>query len=390
MPLVALPCLLVLALQTAFPITMADNSKSWLSKASHSKGLWTYHIMQCSANSVFLQGDAIQTGNAFDYAMQNRHSCHCYAIQTMSVNKILSSVQADSSAALQSKRLTYAFEFFSVPMRCPRLPCDARPSGLGSTVCAECGYPPSCIFAQCQVVASQVAVVHNAELDAPLLGQSPRGAADSPMMQDLEDLAQQYASQRTRAELAQAWRPGLNKLDKMMMSLDAWMSHCPVKLRRQFLQKLQPLVQAAWEVYGPPVVSHSEVASDSICISSSWANLSCTGTGLGKVNLHDSQIGRCCLNCELGQLKLCQTCIALGQSQCCNRLELGSPKLQLTHSCHCHAEAIFVACNVYMIKLLTMSWLQYLCCTVCVCPVLQYDICAIVCPSYTLVLVTQH
>lgn len=104
--------------------------------------------------------------------------------------------------------------------------------------------------------AWQVVVVQDAELDAPLLGASPRGTADPPLMQDLDELAQQYASQRTRAELAQAWRPGLNKLDKMMMSLDAWMGQCSVKLRRQFLQKLQPLVQAAWEVYGPPLVSH--------------------------------------------------------------------------------------------------------------------------------------
>lgn len=100
-----------------------------------------------------------------------------------------------------------------------------------------------------------MAVVHDAELDAPLLGQSPRSTADPPLLQDLEDLAQQYASQRTRAELAQAWRPGLNKLDKMMLSLDAWMAHCSVKLRRQLLQKLQPLVQAAWDAYGPAVVS---------------------------------------------------------------------------------------------------------------------------------------
>ena len=105
-------------------------------------------------------------------------------------------------------------------------------------------------------IALQVVVVQDAELDAPLLGGSPRSMADPPLLQDLDRLAQQYASQRTRAELAQAWRPGLNKLDKMMMSLDAWMGHCSVKLRRQLLQKLQPVVQAAWEVYGPPLVSH--------------------------------------------------------------------------------------------------------------------------------------
>ena len=103
----------------------------------------------------------------------------------------------------------------------------------------------------------QVSVVHSAELDAPLLGGSAGGSAEPPLLQDLDELAQQYAGRRTRAELAQAWRPGLNKLDKLLFSLDAWMGHCSLKLRRQFLQKLQPLVQAAWEVVGPPPVSHA-------------------------------------------------------------------------------------------------------------------------------------
>lgn len=110
----------------------------------------------------------------------------------------------------------------------------------------------------------QVSVVQNAELDAPLLGGSAGGFAEPPLVQDLEQLAKQYAGRRTRAELAQVWRPGLSKLDKLLFSLDAWMGHCPVKLRRQFLQRLQPLVQAAWEVSGAPSVSPAAVLAHAL------------------------------------------------------------------------------------------------------------------------------
>ena len=70
------------------------------------------------------------------------------------------------------------------------------------------------------------------------------------MLAELETLAQRYANERTRAELGQAWRPGLSRLHKLMASLEAWLGYCPAKQRRQFLHSLQPLVQAAWALQG--------------------------------------------------------------------------------------------------------------------------------------------
>jgi len=87
-------------------------------------------------------------------------------------------------------------------------------------------------------------------LDAALLGPGP-----TPMLAELEALAQRYAEERTRAELGQPWRQGLSKLHKLMASLEAWLGYCPAKQRRQFLQSLQPVVQAAWGLQGPPQVS---------------------------------------------------------------------------------------------------------------------------------------
>ena len=87
----------------------------------------------------------------------------------------------------------------------------------------------------------KVVTLQNPGLDAPLLG-----PGDPPMLADLEALAQRYAQQRTRAELGQAWRPGLARLHKLMASLEAWLGYCPAKQRRQFLQSLQPMLQAAW------------------------------------------------------------------------------------------------------------------------------------------------
>ena len=81
-------------------------------------------------------------------------------------------------------------------------------------------------------------------LDAALLG-----TGLTPMLAELEALAQRYAQERTRAELGQAWRPGLSKLHKLMASLEAWLGYCPAKQRRQFLQRLQPVVEAAWGLH---------------------------------------------------------------------------------------------------------------------------------------------
>ena len=89
-------------------------------------------------------------------------------------------------------------------------------------------------------------------MDAALLGPGP-----TPMLAELEALAQRYAEERTRAELGQAWRPGLSKLHKLMASLEAWLGYCPAKQRRQFLQSLQPVVQAAWGLQGPLQVSRT-------------------------------------------------------------------------------------------------------------------------------------
>ncbi len=92
-------------------------------------------------------------------------------------------------------------------------------------------------------------------LDAALLGPAP-----TPMLAELEALAQRYAHQRTRAELGQAWRPGLSKLHKLMASLEAWLGYCSAKQRRQFLQSLQPVVQAAWALHGQSVQVSQAVA----------------------------------------------------------------------------------------------------------------------------------
>ena len=95
----------------------------------------------------------------------------------------------------------------------------------------------------------QVVTLQEPGLDAALLGPGP-----TPMLAELEALAQRYAEERTRAELGQAWRPGLSKLHKLMASLEAWLGYCPAK-QRQFLQSLQPVVQAAWGLQGPLQVS---------------------------------------------------------------------------------------------------------------------------------------
>ena len=91
----------------------------------------------------------------------------------------------------------------------------------------------------------QVVTLQEPGLDAALLGPGP-----TPMLAELETLAQRYANERTRAELGQAWRPGLSRLHKLMASLEAWLGYCPAKQRRQFLHSLQPLVQAAWALQG--------------------------------------------------------------------------------------------------------------------------------------------
>lgn len=90
----------------------------------------------------------------------------------------------------------------------------------------------------------QVVTLQNPALDAPLLG-----PGEPPMLAELQALAQRYAHQRTRAELGQAWRPGLSRLHKLMASLEAWLGYCPAKQRRQFLQSLQPMLQGAWGLH---------------------------------------------------------------------------------------------------------------------------------------------
>lgn len=97
----------------------------------------------------------------------------------------------------------------------------------------------------------QVVTLQNPALDAPLLG-----PGDPPMLAELQALAQRYAHQRTRAELGQAWRPGLTRLHKLMASLEAWLGYCPAKQRRQFLQSLQPMLQAAWGLHPHVQVLH--------------------------------------------------------------------------------------------------------------------------------------
>ena len=87
-------------------------------------------------------------------------------------------------------------------------------------------------------------------LDAALLGPGP-----PPMRDEREALAQRDAEARPRAEWGQPWRQGLSKLHKLMASLEAWLGYCPAKQRRQFLQSLQPVVQAAWGLQAPPQVS---------------------------------------------------------------------------------------------------------------------------------------
>ncbi|DBA71008.1 hypothetical protein WJX79_008093 [Trebouxia sp. C0005] len=100
--------------------------------------------------------------------------------------------------------------------------------------------------AGCTPMQLQVVTLQEPGLDAALLGPGP-----TPMLAELDTLAQRYAEERTRAELGQAWRPGLSKLHKLMASLEAWLGYCPAKQRRHFLQSLQPLVQAAWGLKGP-------------------------------------------------------------------------------------------------------------------------------------------
>lgn len=94
----------------------------------------------------------------------------------------------------------------------------------------------------------QVVTLQNPALDAPLLG-----SGEPPMLAELQALAQRYANQRTRAELGQAWRPGLLRLHKLMASLEAWLGYCPAKQRRHFLQSLQPMLQSAWGLHPPPL-----------------------------------------------------------------------------------------------------------------------------------------
>ena len=94
------------------------------------------------------------------------------------------------------------------------------------------------------MLSVQVVTLQEQALDAPLLG-----PGEPPMLAELQALAQRYAHQRTRAELGQAWRPGLSRLHKLMASLEAWLGYCPAKQRRQFLQSLQPMLQAAWGLH---------------------------------------------------------------------------------------------------------------------------------------------
>lgn len=96
----------------------------------------------------------------------------------------------------------------------------------------------------------QVVTLQNPALDAPLLG-----PGEPPMLADLQALAQRYAQQRTRAELGQAWRPGLSRLHKLMASLEAWLGYCPAKQRRHFLHSLQPMLQAAWGLHAEAQVA---------------------------------------------------------------------------------------------------------------------------------------
>ncbi|KAL3138447.1 hypothetical protein ABBQ32_006237 [Trebouxia sp. C0010 RCD-2024] len=102
--------------------------------------------------------------------------------------------------------------------------------------------------AGCTPMQLQVVTLQNPALDAPLLG-----SGEPPMLTELQALAQRYANQRTRAELGQAWRPGLLRLHKLMASLEAWLGYCPAKQRRRFLQSLQPMLQSAWGLHPPPM-----------------------------------------------------------------------------------------------------------------------------------------
>ena len=106
----------------------------------------------------------------------------------------------------------------------------------------------------------QVVTLQDPALDAPLL--SP---GEPPILAELQALAQRYAHQRTRAELGQAWRPGLSRLHKLMASIEAWLGYCPAKQRRQFLQSLQPMLQAAWGL--PAQVQVLSCCSTAACVS---------------------------------------------------------------------------------------------------------------------------
>ena len=139
---------------------------------------------------------------------------------------------------------------------------------IDTTWCTGCRVAPSPITrAPCCVLCSrhvstqlsmpmQVVTLQNPALDAPLLG-----SGEPPMLAELQALAQRYAHQRTRAELGQAWRPGLLRLHKLMASLEAWLGYCPAKQRRRFLQSLQPMLQSAWGLHPPPV----QVAAPTPC-----------------------------------------------------------------------------------------------------------------------------
>lgn len=110
------------------------------------------------------------------------------------------------------------------------------------------------------LLCMQVVTLQNPALDAPLLG-----PGDPPMLSELQALAQRYAQQRTRAELGQAWRPGLARLHKLMASLEAWLGYCPAKQRRQFLQSLQPMLQQAWGLHADLQVRHGLTPVHSSC-----------------------------------------------------------------------------------------------------------------------------
>ncbi|KAK9843826.1 hypothetical protein WJX81_007876 [Elliptochloris bilobata] len=69
---------------------------------------------------------------------------------------------------------------------------------------------------------------------------------------EMQDLARRYANTATRAEMAEAWRGGLSRLEKLRGSLAsrlpaAW----PARIVEQFLRNLCGNVAAAWDAYAP-------------------------------------------------------------------------------------------------------------------------------------------